>query len=209
MSLVSAVDLEPGGVVMAKLAGKRRVARSSLDNMLARLQPFWQSHWRGVITGAVALAAVALMTLGPTAIVMIWEGNTGEAEAAPTYRVGDPVRDGPVTFVVHQVRCGPAEEDSMHGRLCEVTVSAVNEGAEEIPVPSLAQTLHVAEGGRHQPVRPGTGQLGPLEPAQSATAVIRFDLPLAATISHLELRADTYARGVPVAVGTPYPLISD
>lgn len=194
---------------MPRLAGTTQAARTALGRMTPRLRQFWQNHWQPVVTGLVALAALAMVTLGPTVAVLVWHNNTSQAQAAPTYRVGDSVRDGPVTFVVHQVRCGAAEEDSLHGRLCEVTVGAHNEGTEKAPAPSLAQTLHVSEGARHQPVRPGTGRLGPLEPGQSATAVIRFDLPLAATITHLEVRATTYARGVPVAVGTPYPLLND
>jgi hypothetical protein len=160
----------------------------------------------------VALAGLALVALGPAALVVAWRDHAAHlerAQAQETYRVGDPVSDGPVTFVVHEVRCGAApEEETTHGQLCEVTLGARNDGEEAVRIPGGAQILRGSLGARHQPTRAGATLLGTLEPRQAATAVLQYDLPLHSTVTHVEVRADTYSRGIPVAVGAPYPLVA-
>lgn len=163
------------------------------------------SRRRGGLLALVAVTGLALLTLGPAGIaLLVRDYATGEPTAG--HRIGEPVQDGPVTFLVHQVRCGPHEE-SVNGRLCEVTLGARNDGKREVTVPSTAQSLLVSPGARHLPTRAGTDQFGTLAPGEAATAVIRFDLPADAEITQLRLRADTYSRGVPVAVDFIYPLL--
>lgn len=170
---------------------------------------WWRRNRRTGLTGLIALVGLSAVTLGPAAAVTLLATQVDQPEE-PTQvnRIGQPVPSGPVTFIVHEVRCGPDEQRAEHGRLCEVTLGVRNEGTSDITVPSLAQSLHVVEGARHQPIEDGTGDLETLAPAEAASVILRYDLPLGTTISHLEVRPDTYAQGQPVAVGVPYPLLT-
>lgn len=165
---------------------------------------------RPAATAAAALAGLATLTLGPAGIALLWQAGAehrqAEAAATATY-LGTPVRDGPVTFVVHELRCG-SDDESTYGRRCEVTLGARNDGRGTVTVPAGAQWLRVAEGARHQAVNLDEATLGELRPGQSATTVLVFDLPRHATVTHLEVHADTYSQGAPVDVaGQSLPLL--
>jgi hypothetical protein len=143
----------------------------------------WRRGWRPGVAGLVALAGLALLTLGPAAAVAAWQEHAEQrAQVRSDHHVGDPVQDGRVTFVVHEVRCGAAEE-STHGQRCEVLLGARNDGADDVTVPARAQTLHVLQGARHLPTTAGTGRFDSLGPQQTATEVISFDLPLDTTVT--------------------------
>lgn len=162
------------------------------------------------MTIAAALAGLAAMALGPAGIVLLWreQGERQEAAvAAVAHYVGTPVRDGSVTFVVHELRCG-SDRESPAKRRCEVTLGARNEGSQKVEVPAAAQWLRVAEGARHQAVNLDERMLGELAPGKSATAVLVFELPRHATVTHLEVRADPYSPGTPVDVAEQWlPLL--
>src|SRR5690606_14835374 len=81
---------------------------------------------RAGLLALVAVGGLALLVLGPAGVALLVR-DYATGESTTTHRIGEPVRDGPITFVVHQVRCGP-HEDSVHGRLCEVTLGARNDG---------------------------------------------------------------------------------
>ncbi|HLU32969.1 MAG TPA: DUF4352 domain-containing protein [Natronosporangium sp.] len=164
-------------------------------------------RYRGGLLALIATTGLALLILGPSGIAFLVR-DYATAEPAITHHLGEPVQDGAVSFVVHQVRCGP-HEDARHGLLCEVTLGARNTGESEVAVPSNAQSLHVSPGARHLPTSTGSDSFGSLAPGEAATAVLRYDLPADAEITQLRLRAGTYSRGVPVAVDYIYPLLSD
>lgn len=165
---------------------------------------------RPAAVAAAALVGLAALTLGPTGLLLLWQARVehqrAEAAATATY-VGSPVRDGPVTFVVHELRCG-SDDATTFGRRCEVTLGVRNDGTHPVTVPAEAQWLLVAEGARHQAINVDDIPLDELGPGQSATAVLVFDLPRHATVTHLEVHADAYSHGVPVDVaGQSLPLL--
>lgn len=165
---------------------------------------------RPTVAVVAALAGLTLVTMGPAAIVLLWHKHDERQEAAvaaTAHYLGSPVRDGSVTFVVHEVRCGSDRDDTSRRR-CEVTVGARNDGSDTVNVPASAQWLRVAEGARHQPVNRDDQLLGELAPGRSATAVLVYQLPRHATVTHVELRAGPYSPGTPVDVaGQSLPLL--
>lgn len=153
---------------------------------------------RATTAGLVALTGLALLTLGPSVVAFGWhEFSQARAAAHDTSQpVGTPVHDGPIGFVVHGLHC-EASEETAHGRWCEVRVSARNHGQEEITIAGGAQHLHSGEGTRHLPVS-GERPFGTLEPGEDATAVLEFDVPPHAGITHVVVHASPYSGGVMV-----------
>jgi hypothetical protein len=161
----------------------------------------------------VACAGFGLLTAGPAGLVVGARDlakRQAEATLAADPQLGTEVRDGPVTFVVHSVACGPAEAETVHGQLCEITVGARNDGAEEITVPGGAQLLHGSGGARLRAVPSDAEPFGTMAPGQAATAIIAFDIPAGSIVSHVEVHATPYSRGQAVVVdGPPLPLPTD
>lgn len=153
----------------------------------------------------VALAALALVSLGPSGVILLWRAyGELQADAGARTGIGEPVRDGTVTFVLHEVRCGP-DGGAVNGQVCEVTIAARNDGTGNIAVPARAQMLEVSKGARHLPSNSDSAQFGELAPQETTTTVIRYDIPDDATPTHIEVRGHTYSRGTPIPIGTPYP----
>lgn len=165
--------------------------------------------WKPAVASLTALVGLALVTLGPAAVALLWQDRSQSQaqERAGQHYLGMPVRDGPITFVIHEVRCGP-DSEATHGQRCEVTIGVRNDGAEETTVPGSAQRLRVAEEAWHQPVNIDKELFGALAPGKTATAVLGFDLPRHVTATHVEVHSDTYSRGQPIDVGgPPLPLL--
>jgi hypothetical protein len=152
----------------------------------------------------VALAGLAVISLGPSGAVLLWRAYERHVITNGPDQTGEPVRDGAVSFMVHEVRCGP-DDTSVNGKVCDVTVTARNVGTGDIAVPVRAQHLRAAKGARYLPANPDSARFGDLAPQETATTVIRYDIPADAIVTHLEVRAHMYSRAVSIAIGTPYP----
>jgi hypothetical protein len=166
-------------------------------------------HWRGGAAAGTALAGLLLLTLGPAGIALTAQGYSHQRMQATTaaHHPGTAVRDGPVSFVVYQVHCGRARKSSRFGQLCEVTVSAHNDGTEEVAIPGGAQKLGGSEGAWHHPVADQELPFGVLPPGVAGTATIRFDLPPHSRATRVEVHTSAYSRGQRVLiVGGPLPL---
>jgi Domain of unknown function (DUF4352) len=172
----------------------------------------WRRYWRAGAAALTACAGFGLLTAGPAGLaigVRDYQQRQAEAAFAAEHQLGTEVRDGPVAFVVHNVSCGPAKSETMNGQLCEVTIGARNDGAEEITVPGGAQMLHGTGGARLRPFGGDGKPFGTLEPGQAATATIAFDIPAASVVNHVEVHATSYSRGQAVAIdGRPLPLLT-
>lgn len=162
-----------------------------------------------LVASLVALAGLALLTGGPAVVALGWHGFSQlQARGAAESQLGVETRDGPVSFVVQDFRCGP-EDGSVNGKLCRVWIAARNDGTAEVTVPGTVQRLHGPEGARHLPAKVDRTPFGTLEPGQTGTALITFDLPALAPVTHLEMHADPYSPGATIAVGEPRPLSED
>jgi Domain of unknown function (DUF4352) len=172
----------------------------------------WHRYGRAVAAGLAALAGLTLLAAGPAGFALgVREQLQRRSEAVEATRptLGSEVRDGPVTFVVHGVHCGAAEDETVNGQLCEVTIGVRNDGTEELAVPGPAQTLYGSAGARLRPVLQDPEPFGKIGPGQAATATIPFDVPSQSVITHVEVHATPYTRGQPVAIGgPPLPLLS-
>ncbi len=165
---------------------------------------------RSVLVAGVAAVGVVALVVGPAlAVVAGYELFRRPPEPDPSQAVGTEVRDGPAVFVVHEIRCGPDEKRTAHGRRCEVLVSVRNEGAEKLPVPLNLQMLHGPEGVRHLPAKVHAPRWT-LAPGEQTTAVLDYDLPLHAPVTHVGVRATPHSAGQEVAIGErPLPLPDD
>lgn len=162
-----------------------------------------EHRYARTITIIVALAGLGLLALGPGAVVLSWRAY--EELRAVTHTTDRVVHDGSVTFELHKVQCG-ADDGSVNGQVCEVTIAARNDGADEISVPGRAQMLAVAEGARHPPADPDSTPFGELAPREAATAVMRYDIPKGVTVTRIEVRSDMYSEGVPIPIVKPEAL---
>jgi hypothetical protein len=173
---------------------------------------WWRRYWRAGAATLTALAGLGLLTIGPASVALgVRDYAQRQAEAAKSaqHQVGTEVRDGPVTFVVHNIHCGPAEAETVNGQLCEVTVGARNDGAEEITVPGPAQVLHGTGGARLRPLPGDAKPFGKIGPGEAATATIAFDIPSQSVVTHVEVHASSYTRGQAVVIdGRPLPLLA-
>lgn len=171
--------------------------------------PWWRRHWRAGAAALTALAGLAVLAFGPAGIaqsVHDYAQRRAAAAIASAHLVGTEVRDGPVAFIVHMVRCGEVTE-SAFGRQCEITVAARNDGPAEVTIPGAAQRLHGSEGARHNPVEGDPEPFGTLRPGQAATGTVRFDVPPHSTVTHVEVHSGDYTRGQAVRLlGPPLPL---
>jgi len=177
---------------------------------MRRWRPPFRRLRRTTLTLTVALTGLVVLILGPAAIAVAVHLSVREAEVPAGQRyLGDEVRSGSAVFVVHELRCGEDRENTVNGRACEVTVSVRNLGDEELTVPAQALVLYGPGSVRYLPVGGEAEPFGTLEPGDSATARVRFDVPPQVELTHVGVRADVYADSVPVAVaGAPLPLRS-
>jgi hypothetical protein len=172
----------------------------------------WRRYWRGGAATLVALIGLGLVTAGPAGVaagLRDYAQRQVAAAAARQHLLGTEVRDGPVTFVVHQIQCGAAEDETANGQLCEVTIGARNDGDEEVTVPGSQQLLYGTKGARHRSATGESEPFGTIAPGEAATATIAFDLPPGWVATHVEVHATPYTRGQAVAIdGPPLPLPS-
>ncbi|QSB14516.1 hypothetical protein JQS43_24050 [Natronosporangium hydrolyticum] len=165
----------------------------------------WQEHWRAITAGSVALGGLALLAFAPAGLALgVERFAERNADAAIGHPLGAEVTDGHITFIVHEIRCGPDEQgETTHGRLCEVTIGARNDGTATATIPGDRQHLAGPDGLRHLPVPGEPAPFGTLPPGTAATAVLSYDLPEHADITHVRLHGDVYTEGESVGLDAP------
>lgn len=174
----------------------------------------WAGRWwhrRGPETASrtAAVAGLSALLVAPVLLALVVWSYLQPAQTVQVdspYLVGSEVRDGPVTFVVHLVRCGETPE-AVHGQRCEVVVGARNHGSHPVTIPALAQTLLADTGAQH---RPAVGEqpkpFGTLAPGEAAAAELTFDLPATSQVTAVRVHAGPYTEGQAVKVDHPLPL---
>jgi hypothetical protein len=176
----------------------------------------WGGRRRHAAMAATAAAlGLALLTAGPAGAVLGWRALSAYQMSAAASRtnLGTPVREGAVVFVVDDVRCGPdrlgptGDQYRAEGRFCLVTMTARNDGIEPVRIHQLAQRAHGTAGARYIPdpaaaryANPADDPFGRLPPGGSVAGVLVFDIPPAARLTHVEVHAGVYTRGVAVSV---------
>lgn len=142
-------------------------------------------------------------------------GPSAGNSVAKSAAIGTAVRDGKFEFTVTKVRCGVPSVGSAglgqtaEGQFCLVTLKVTNIG-------DMAQTLDASSmyafdaEGRKLSTDSGAGIfanpagggafLNEINPGNSATAVIVFDLPKTSKLTKLELHDSPFSGGIDVAV---------
>jgi hypothetical protein len=164
---------------------------------------------RAAAASLVGLVGLAVIVLGPTALALSWHTHNEiqAAQEASRNPVGSEVREGSATFVVEEVRCG-ADDDTVHGQRCEVEIHVRNDGDEELTVPGIAQVLVGPEGVRYLPVTGDEEPFGILEPGEWGEALLEYDIPPHARVTHVGVHEDMYSEGETVSLGgPPLPLV--
>lgn len=177
----------------------------------------WRSagRWHTAAAAAVGVVGLALVTAGPAGVVLGWRALSSYQTTAAASRthLGTPVRDGAVVFVVEDVACGAdrlgpeADPHPATGKFCLVRITARNDGPEPARIHQVAQRAHGAAGARYLPdpaatavANPDGDPFGELPPGGSLAGVLVFDVPPGAGITHVEMHAGVYTRGVAVSV---------
>jgi hypothetical protein len=130
--------------------------------------------------------------------------------------IGAAVRDGKFEFVVQKVECGQAKvggeflNKTAQGHFCLVTLSVKNIGDKPQLFADSNQKAFNATGAQYSTDSAATmyanqdGQsawLNEINPGNSITGVIIYDIPKDSKIVRLELHDSAFSRGVKVAVG--------
>ncbi|MBX6748324.1 MAG: DUF4352 domain-containing protein [Micromonosporaceae bacterium] len=131
----------------------------------------------------------------------------------PTPGVGDPVRDGKLEFVVLDLSCGAEKLEwslftqEADGQFCVVDVNVTNIHDKQVVFPGRGQYAYTADDARvtsafdaNFVANHGHPDLWIIEPGDSITVKLVFDIPVEATISTIELHDSLFSGGVTVSV---------
>jgi hypothetical protein len=189
------------------VSGPDRFHDSAARELAAAL---WNQYWRIGAAGLVALAGLSLIAFAPAGLALGVQQYTelqDSGERLARQQLGAEVKDSEVGFVVHHIRCGPASPpEATHGRLCEVLIGVRNHGRQPVTVPGNRQLLAGPEGLRHLPVPGDPEPFGTLAPGAAATAVLTYDLPEHAELTHVQVHGRAHSDGEAVGLsGPPLP----
>lgn len=165
--------------------------------------------WILGITGAIA----ALCCGGGLVLVAVLGDDTTPAGTTTTYGLNQPARDGKFEFTVTKVECGKAElgtgstAKKAQGQYCLVTMTVKNIGDEARTFDAGSQKAHgageikyEADGGATIWLDDANSFLVDINPGNSVTGQVAFDIPKDAKILKLELHDSMFSGGVMVAV---------
>lgn len=139
-------------------------------------------------------------------------GSTTKASKTPT--IGKPVRDGKFEFTVEKVKCGVSKvgdsllSDKAQGQFCLVTLKVRNIGSEAQTFDDSSQYAFGTSGAKYDSdtaagldANNGTATfLDDINPGNSVTGIIVYDIPKTAHITKLELHDSPFSGGVTVTV---------
>jgi Domain of unknown function (DUF4352) len=141
--------------------------------------------------------------------------TTGDNTAAKTPGIGTPARDGKFEFTVTKMRCGVPSvgpeglEQAAQGQFCLVTLTVTNIGDGARTLDASSQYGYDARGrklnadtaaGIYANPAGGGAFLNDINPGNSATAIVVFDIPKDGALSKLELHDSPFSGGVDVTV---------
>jgi hypothetical protein len=146
----------------------------------------------------------------PAGSVNAGSDNTNTAAA----QVGQAVRDGKFEFTVQKIKCGVTEVgdsvlgEKAQGQFCLVTVKVKNIGNEAQTFDNSNQFAYGSTGAKYDS-NTSAGMdvnqnddtfLNDINPGNSVTGVLVFDIPKTAKLAKLELHDSMFSDGVVVTV---------
>ena len=137
---------------------------------------------------------------------------TGKATAGA--KIGRPVRDGKFEFTVEKVKCGVSKvgdsllSDKAQGQFCLVTLKVRNIGSEAQTFDDSSQYAFGTSGAKYDSDTAAgldanngaTTFLDDINPGNSVTGIVVYDIPKTAHIAKLELHDSPFSGGVTVTV---------
>ena len=162
---------------------------------------------------AFAISIVVNMTTVAAVNTAVKNINTGQGTpAAVTGKIGQAVKDGSFTFVVHSVKCGMTTSGGSlpskpQGEFCAVNVSVTNHGTKAQTFDALqvkgfiAGSKYEADAGASAMANPNTDTfLTSINPGNSIKAIVLIDVPVGKQLYTVELHDSLFSTGTSVSV---------
>jgi hypothetical protein len=162
---------------------------------------------------AFAISIVVNMTTVAAVNTAVKNINTGQGTpAAVTGKIGQAVKDGSFTFVVHSVKCGMTTSGGSlpskpQGEFCAVNVSVTNHGTKVQTFDALqvkgfiAGSKYEADAGASAMANPNTDTfLTSINPGNSIKAIVLIDVPVGKQLDTVELHDSLFSTGTSVSV---------
>lgn len=167
------------------------------------------------------LGGIALLCVGGIVLAVALSGGDGGANGASasasatktTAKIGQAARDGQFEFTVKKIQCGVAKiggeftEKKPQGQYCLITVTVKNIGKEARTLDDSNQKAYDAAGRQFSTDEAGlyvpnndTMFINNINPGNSATGVIVFDIPADGKLTKIELHDSTFSGGIEVAL---------
>jgi len=175
---------------------------------------------KGLSIAAIILAVAAfvisiVVNVTTVAAVDTAVKNLDTGQSAPaqvTGKIGEPVKDGSFTFVVHSVKCGLATSggsvpSTPQGEFCAVTLTVTNHGKEAQLFSALevegfiGGSKYEADSGASAMANPSTDTfLNSINPGNSIDATVLIDVPAGRQLDTVELHDSLFSAGTSVSL---------
>jgi len=162
---------------------------------------------------AFVISVVVNMTTVAAVDTAVKNINTGQGTpAAVTGKIGQPVKDGSFTFVVHSVKCGMTTSGGSlpskpQGEFCAVNLTVTNHGTKAQLFDALevkgfiAGSKYEADSGASAMANPNTDTfLNSINPGNSINAIVLIDVPAGKQLETVELHDSLFSSGTSVSV---------
>jgi len=147
--------------------------------------------------------------LGAMGLVSVLSGPGDKGSPSTTAasgNIGDPVRDGKLEFTVNSVDCGRKHVggtygETAQGQFCLVALTVQNIGTESQTFNAGDQIAYDMAGNQITADSMASSEstfLEDINPGNQVTGVVAFDIPVAQTLSSLELHDSMFSEGVTV-----------
>jgi hypothetical protein len=173
---------------------------------------------KGLSIAAIILAVAAFvisivvnMTTVAAVNTAVKNINTGQGTPAQvTGKIGQPVKDGSFTFVVHSVKCGLTTSGGSlpskpQGEFCAVNLTVTNHGTKAQLFDALevkgfiGANKYEADSGASAMANPSTF-LTSINPGNAINAIVLIDVPVGKLLDTVELHDSLFSTGTSVSV---------
>ena len=174
-------------------------------------------NWKSIgivgVTAASIWAAAASGGSGSSSSSGGGSGSKSSGSSTSTAKIGQPASDGKFTFTVNSVKCGiPSVGDTANGlgataqgQFCDVSLKVANTSTEGQDFSSSDQFAFSPSGSKYSnsteaEIAAGVDQniLSGINPGNSITTDIYFDIPTGGSIAKFELHDSPFSNGVTV-----------
>lgn len=166
----------------------------------------------GILVSGIAMLVGLVVGAGLTSSMIDVQDSTTATEEAPTIaKIGEPAVDGTFTFTVNDMECGITTVGTEYlnataqGQFCRFGITVTNTGQEPQYMFGANQQAFDAAGREFaQDSKPGMYDdssnvwMTEINPGNSVTGNIYFDIPATATLSRLKLHDSKFSEGVTV-----------